>query len=78
MYKISDYQDVHPLKQWKDLKYHVRSHHRCFTFTHQAIPHEPMMVLHTALTTEPSSNTQVCVSIIIEVCDYNYSNYNEL
>ena len=64
--QISDYEAVHPLRHWKDLKHRVSSHRRCFIFTHQAMPREPLMVLHTALTTEPSSN--------IQVSNYNYRN----
>ncbi|XP_064404931.1 malonyl-CoA decarboxylase, mitochondrial-like isoform X2 [Halichondria panicea] len=56
--KISDYEAVHRLRHWKDLKHRVGSNRRCFIFTHKAIPREPIVVLHVALTSEPSSSIQ--------------------
>ena len=58
--KISLYEAVHPLRHWKDLKHRVGENRRCFIFTHKAISREPIMVLHVALTDEPSSSIQVC------------------
>ncbi|XP_065893587.1 malonyl-CoA decarboxylase, mitochondrial-like isoform X2 [Dysidea avara] len=58
MEKISDYEAVHPLRHWRDLKHRVSSRRRCFIFTHRALPREPLIILHTALTSQPSSNIQ--------------------
>ncbi len=57
--KVSDYEAVHRLRHWKDLKHRVGSNRRCFIFTHKAIPREPIVVLHVALTSEPSRSIQV-------------------
>ena len=57
--KVSEYEAVHPLRHWKDLKHRVGRNRRCFIFTHKAIPREPIVVLHAALTREPSSKIQV-------------------
>ena len=57
--KVSLYEAVHPLRHWKDLKHRVGKNRRCFIFTHKAIPREPIVVLHAALTSEPSSSVQV-------------------
>ena len=57
--KISDYEAVHRLRHWKDLKHRVGPNRRCFIFTHKAIPREPIVVLHVALTSQPSSSIQV-------------------
>ena len=57
--KISQYEVVHPLHHWKDLKHRVGKNRRCFIFQHKAIPREPIVVLHCALTSEPSSRIKV-------------------
>ena len=57
--KVSAYEAVHPLRHWKDLKHRVGKNRRCFIFTHKAIPREPIVVLHAALTSAPSSSVQV-------------------
>ncbi|XP_041353984.1 malonyl-CoA decarboxylase, mitochondrial-like isoform X2 [Gigantopelta aegis] len=54
--KISDYEAVHPIRSWSDVKQRVGSYRRCFVFTHNAMPREPVVVLHTALTSEISSS----------------------
>lgn len=54
--KISEYEAVHPVRNWTDLKHRVGSYRRCFVFIHNSMPREPVVVLHTALTNEiPSS-----------------------
>ncbi len=56
---MSQYEAVHPLRHWRDLKHRVGPNRRCFIFTHRAFPREPIVVLHTALTREPASSVQV-------------------
>ena len=50
--KISEYEAVHPLRNWTDLKARVGPYRRCFAYTHRSMPGEPIVVLHIALTTE--------------------------
>lgn len=50
--KVSDYEAVHPIRNWTDLKRRVGPYRRCFVFTHSSMPREPVVVLHTALTSE--------------------------
>ncbi len=57
--RISEYEAVHRLRHWKDLKHRVGPNRRCFIFTHKAIPREPIVVLHVALTSKPSTSIQV-------------------
>ncbi|XP_022694980.1 malonyl-CoA decarboxylase, mitochondrial-like isoform X2 [Varroa jacobsoni] len=47
--KISEYEAVHPVRGWLDLKRRVGSYRRCFVFCHSSMPSEPVVVLHTAL-----------------------------
>ncbi|CAL4173446.1 unnamed protein product, partial [Meganyctiphanes norvegica] len=54
--KISEYEAVHPVRNWADLKRRVGPYRRCFVFTHSCMPKEPLVVLHTFLTNEISSS----------------------
>lgn len=50
VHQISEYEAVHPVKSWVDLKRRVGPHRRCFVYTHSSMPGEPIVVLHTAFT----------------------------
>ncbi|GIY64644.1 malonyl-CoA decarboxylase, mitochondrial [Caerostris darwini] len=54
--KISQYEAVHPVRSWTDIKHRVGPYRRCYVFTHSSMPKEPIVVLHTALTNEISSS----------------------
>ncbi|KAK7883125.1 hypothetical protein WMY93_029299 [Mugilogobius chulae] len=56
--KISHYEAVHPVRNWTDLKRRVGPYRRCYAFTHAAMPGEPLVVLHVALTEDISNNIQ--------------------
>ncbi|KAG7209609.1 hypothetical protein KM043_011264 [Ampulex compressa] len=47
--KVSEYEAIHPIKNWVDLKRRVGPYRRCYIFTHPSMPREPIVVLHTAL-----------------------------
>uniref|UniRef100_A0A3Q3VJK4 Uncharacterized protein n=1 Tax=Mola mola TaxID=94237 RepID=A0A3Q3VJK4_MOLML len=59
--KISQYEAVHPVRNWTDLKRRVGPYRRCYAFTHAAMPGEPLVVLHVALTEDISDNIQSIV-----------------
>ncbi|XP_074646704.1 malonyl-CoA decarboxylase, mitochondrial-like [Tubulanus polymorphus] len=61
LHKISEYEAVHPIKSEVDLRWRLGSYRRCYVFTHMCLPDEPIVVLHTALTNEISSNIQAIV-----------------
>jgi len=48
--KICDYEAVHPISSWTDIKKRIGNHRRCFVYTHPSMPGEPMVILHVALT----------------------------
>lgn len=48
-FKVSDYEAIHPIRNWLDLKRRVGPYRRCYIFTHPSMPREPIVVLHTAL-----------------------------
>ena len=57
--QISEYEAVHPIRNWLDLKRRVGSYRRCYVFTHRSMPREPVVVLHTALASDIPSSIQV-------------------
>ncbi|XP_051657731.1 malonyl-CoA decarboxylase, mitochondrial [Manacus candei] len=59
--KISDSEAVHPVRNWVDMKRRVGAYRRCYFFSHCAIPGEPLIVLHVALTSDISNNIQAIV-----------------
>ncbi|XP_056273763.1 malonyl-CoA decarboxylase, mitochondrial [Pseudoliparis swirei] len=59
--RISQYEAVHPIRNWTDLKRRVGPHRRCYAFTHAAMPGEPLVVLYVALTEDISDNIQSIV-----------------
>ncbi|XP_067854202.1 malonyl-CoA decarboxylase, mitochondrial [Heptranchias perlo] len=59
--KISEYEAVHPVRNWTDIKRRVGPYRRCYVFTHNTMPGEPLVVLHVALTDDISKNIQAIV-----------------
>ncbi|KAJ7997727.1 hypothetical protein DPEC_G00215120 [Dallia pectoralis] len=59
--KISQYEAVHPVRNWTDIKRRVGPYRRCYAFTHATMPGEPLVVLHVALTENISDNIQSIV-----------------
>lgn len=47
---------MHPVRSWTDLKKRVGPDRRCFVYTHNSMPDEPLVVLHTALRSEISQS----------------------
>ncbi|KAK1784927.1 hypothetical protein P4O66_018192 [Electrophorus voltai] len=59
--KISQYEAVHPVRNWTDIKRRVGPYRRCYAFTHASMSGEPLVVLHVALTQDISDNIQSIV-----------------
>lgn len=62
VFQVSDYEAVHPMRGWTDLKRRVGPYRRCFMFTHDSMPREPIVVLHTALADTISSSMRGIVT----------------
>lgn len=56
--KISEYEAVHPVRNWIDLKNRVGLYRRCYMFSHSCLPGEPLVILHVALVPDISSSIQ--------------------
>lgn len=58
VHKVAKYESVHPVAGITDLQRRVGASRRCFLFTHEAMPREPLVVVHVALTREIAANLQ--------------------
>ncbi|CAJ0580523.1 unnamed protein product, partial [Mesorhabditis spiculigera] len=56
--KVASYEAVHPVHGLLDIKRRVGPHRRCFYFQHEAMPREPLVIVHVALTDQIASNVQ--------------------
>jgi len=50
--RIIDYEAVHEINGWDDLRSRLRDDRRCFAFFHPALPDDPLVFVEIALTTE--------------------------
>lgn len=49
--KLIEYEAVHAIQSWDDLKNRLDSDRRCYAFFHPAMPNEPLVFVEVALTT---------------------------
>src|SRR5579871_1820205 len=48
--KLAEYEAVHAIESWADLKHRLDSDRRCYAFFHPALPDEPLVFVEIALT----------------------------
>ncbi|CAF1302618.1 unnamed protein product [Adineta steineri] len=56
--RISEYEAVHPIRTWTDLKQRLGPYRRCFAYTHHMMPNDPLVILHVALMDDISDSIQ--------------------
>ncbi|CAG8481682.1 3821_t:CDS:10 [Cetraspora pellucida] len=56
--KIKEYEVVHPIKDWQDMKRRVGPGRHMFAFFCSRLPYEPLVFIHVAFTKEISGNVQ--------------------
>lgn len=56
--KLIEYEAVHEIRSWADLKNRLDSDRHCFAFFHNKIPDEPLIFVEVALVNEMSSSIQ--------------------
>src|SRR5215470_14390801 len=56
--KLIDYEAVHPIKGWRDLRRRLEADRRCYAFFHPALPEEPLIFIEVALTRGMSATVQ--------------------
>jgi malonyl-CoA decarboxylase len=56
--KLIEYEAVHEIQSWDDLKNRLDSDRRCFAFFHNKMQHEPLIFVEVALVNEMSASIQ--------------------
>ena len=56
--KLVEYEAVHEIRSWKDLKNRLDSDRRCYAFFHPRMPLEPLIFVEVALTDRLAENVQ--------------------
>ncbi|KAJ1980095.1 hypothetical protein H4R34_002583 [Dimargaris verticillata] len=56
--KLRDYEAVHAIADWPDLKKRVGPGRRCYGFFHRSMPYEPLVFVEVALVNDISDNVQ--------------------
>ena len=56
--KLVDYEAVHQIRSWSDLKNRLKSDRRCYAFFHPSMPNEPLIFVEIALVDGMAGNIQ--------------------
>jgi malonyl-CoA decarboxylase len=56
--KLIDYEAVHQIRDWRDLRRRLQDDRRCYAFFHPALPDEPLIFVEVALTRGMSGKVQ--------------------
>ncbi|HEU4691409.1 MAG TPA: malonyl-CoA decarboxylase family protein, partial [Vicinamibacterales bacterium] len=56
--RLIQYEAVHQIQGWRDLRRRLESDRRCYAFFHPALPQEPLIFIEVALTREVSAHVQ--------------------
>jgi malonyl-CoA decarboxylase len=61
--KLMQYEAVHPIDGWADLRRRLQGDRRCFAFFHPALPDEPLIFVQVALTRNIPSSIQPLLAL---------------
>lgn len=67
--KLIQYEAVHEIRSWSDLKNRLDSDRRCYAFFHPCMPMEPLIFVEVALVAELADNVQVLLDENAPVAD---------
>src|SRR3954462_2143831 len=67
--KLIQYEVVHAIQGWRDLRRRLEADRRCFAFFHPQLPEEPLIFIEVALTRGISSHVQPLLDIRAPVAD---------
>lgn len=56
--RLIQYEAVHQIQGWRDLRRRLESDRRCYAFFHPALPQEPLIFIEVALTREVTAKVQ--------------------
>ena len=69
--KLIEYEAVHAIQGWRDLRRRLEADRRCFAFFHQQLPDEPIIFIEVALTRSMSAHIQPLLDISSPVSSAN-------
>jgi malonyl-CoA decarboxylase len=72
--KLVDYEAVHAIRSWRDLKNRLDSDRRCFAFFHPRMPDEPLIFVEVALVDGMAGNVQRLLDARDETQDPRHAN----
>ena len=61
--KLIQYEAVHAVQGWRDLRRRLEADRRCFAFFHPALPDEPLIFIEVALTRSMSAEVQPLLDV---------------
>jgi malonyl-CoA decarboxylase len=61
--KLIEYEAVHEIKGWQDLRRRLQADRRCFAFFHPQLPDEPLIFIEVALTRALSARVQPLLDV---------------
>lgn len=67
--KLVQYEAVHRIRNWRDLKNRLESDRRCYAFFHPRMPEEPLIFVEVALTKGMSDSVQRLLDLSAPVLD---------
>jgi len=67
--KLIEYEAVHQIQGWSDLRRRLEKDRRCYGFFHPALPDEPLIFIEVALTRGMSSRVQPLLDPVAPVAD---------
>ncbi len=67
--KVVDYEAVHEIHSWTDLKNRLDSDRRCYAFFHPRMPTEPLIFVEVALLEDLADNVQTLLDVHAPVFD---------
>lgn len=72
--RLVQYEAVHEIQSWQDLKNRLDSDRRCYGFFHPRMPLEPLIFVQVALTEELAGDVQQLLDINAPLADANKAN----
>lgn len=72
--KLVEYEAVHEIRSWQDLKNRLDSDRRCYAFFHPRMPLEPLIFVQVALLDELADDVQRLLDINAPLADANRAN----
>ncbi len=67
--RLMEYEAVHEISSWKELKHRLLTDHRVFAFVHYKMPNEPLIFIEVALVKGMSNNIQKLIDVKIKPGD---------